>query len=55
MESFFYTQGFSQSRVRNYGDFARIEVNENEIEKIGFAYITFDLDGYRSGSMNEVL
>lgn len=68
-ESFFYSLGFRQSRVRNYGDLARIEVEENEIEKItknrktilaklkeiGFSYITLDLEGYRSGSMNEVL
>ncbi len=68
-ESFFYSLGFRQSRVRNYGDLARIEVEEQEIEKItknrktivaklkeiGFSYITLDLEGYRSGSMNEVL
>jgi len=68
-ESFLYSLGFSQSRVRNYGEQARIEVAEHEIEDIvknrsaivsklkgiGFTYITLDLQGYRSGSMNEVL
>ncbi len=60
-----------QLRVRHYGDTARIEVflqdlnfyledkNKNEIittfKKIGYTYITFDLEGFRSGSMDEVL
>lgn len=68
-ETFFYSLGLTQSRVRNYGDLARIEVYDHEIEtvarnrkaivsklkEIGFTYITLDLQGYRSGSMNEVL
>jgi uncharacterized protein len=68
-ESTLYSLGFRQSRVRNYGDMARIEVDEEEIEKIvqyrksivsrlkelGFVYVTLDLVGYRSGSMNEIL
>jgi len=68
-EALFYTLGFSQSRVRNYGDTARIEVYAGEIENVvknreaivsklkglGFSYVTLDLEGYRSGSMNEVL
>jgi len=68
-ETFLYSLGISQSRVRNYGDLARIEVFEYEIEKItenrkavvsklkelGFSYITLDLQGYRSGSMDEIL
>jgi uncharacterized protein len=68
-ESFLYSLGFSQSRVRNYGEQVRIEVAEPEIEQvvknrnaivsklkeIGFTYITLDLQGYRSGSMNEIL
>jgi uncharacterized protein len=58
-----------QLRVRMHGDIARIEVHKDELRKIleqqtavtgklhslGFAYITLDLDGYRSGSMDEVL
>jgi uncharacterized protein len=68
-ETFLYSLDFRQSRVRNYGDTARIEVDEDEIAKVftnrkkivarlrelGFVYITLDLAGYRSGSMNEVL
>jgi uncharacterized protein len=59
--------GFSQIRVRKHGDIARIELLEDEMEKlfglkekvikelrrIGFKYITVDLEGYRSGSMDE--
>ena len=62
--------GFSQLRVRIHGEnLARIEVPPAEIEKIiknremiiqkfrqiGFLYVTLDLQGYRMGSMNEVL
>lgn len=63
--------GFSQVRVRHHGDIARIEVPENEIPKMlkypvrkkitsavkkaGFKYAALDLQGYRTGSMNEVL
>lgn len=57
--------GFSQIRVRTHGDIARIELLEDEMEKLfglkekvirelrgtGFKYITVDLEGYRSGSM----
>lgn len=68
-EMLLYSLGFSQVRVRNYKDIARIEVREDEMEKvlkdrgkivsgfkkIGFIYISLDLKGYRSGSMDEVL
>jgi len=61
--------GFTQVRVRIHGPVARIEVNPEEMERlwkererilasfrsIGFPYVTMDLAGYRSGSMNEVL
>lgn len=63
--------GFSQVRVRRHGDIARIEVKPQEIEKffkgtvasgaakrlkdLGFKYVTVDLQGYRTGSMNEAL
>ncbi|HTX43634.1 MAG TPA: ATP-dependent sacrificial sulfur transferase LarE, partial [Methanocella sp.] len=61
--------GFRQVRVRFYGDTARIEVPEGDIEslvkhsaevirglkKAGFTYVTLDLQGFRSGSLNEVL
>jgi uncharacterized protein len=61
--------GFSQVRVRSHGDLARVEISRNEfqrafehIDKItmilkqsGFAYQCLDLQGYRTGSMNEVI
>jgi uncharacterized protein len=68
-EEVLYSLGFRQSRVRNYGEMARLEVDEDQIEKVvehrqtivkrlkelGFVYVTLDLVGYRSGSMNEIL
>jgi uncharacterized protein len=68
-EAFLHTSGFSQFRVRMHGNIARIEVLNDEIPKllalhdtlaktfktIGFAYVTLDLEGYRSGSMDEIL
>lgn len=63
--------GFRQIRVRHHGDIARIEVSPEErmkffdtsvMDKVakelkgyGFKYVTLDLLGYRTGSMNEVL
>ncbi len=61
--------GLTQLRVRSHGDLARIEVPPDAIPRlaaraaeiaaafknIGFAYVTLDLRGYRTGSMNEVL
>ena len=61
--------GFAQTRVRHHDNVARIEVTPEEItelvmhrEKIqlkltslGFAYVSLDLRGYRTGSMNEEL
>ena len=61
--------GLTQLRVRSHGDMARIEVPPSDIprlaaraseiaaafKELGFAYITLDLRGYRTGSMNEVL
>jgi pyridinium-3,5-biscarboxylic acid mononucleotide sulfurtransferase len=70
-EQFLLDLGFRQIRVRHHGDIARVEVNVeernkfcdidmmdkvgNELKKIGFKYVTLDLLGYRTGSMNEVL
>lgn len=69
-EQFLLEKGFKQLRVRIHGEnLARIEVLPDEMEKllllhseivenlkkIGFAYITMDLQGYRTGSMNEVI
>jgi uncharacterized protein len=61
--------GFEQFRVRLHGNIARIEVHKDDMGKIlvqqpavvrklktlGFSYVTLDLEGYRSGSMDEVL
>jgi uncharacterized protein len=61
--------GIRQVRVRVHGGVARIEVLEDEMEKVllsrdriakelkkaGFKYVALDLQGFRSGSMNEVL
>ncbi|MBU3145045.1 ATP-dependent sacrificial sulfur transferase LarE [Clostridium sp. CF012] len=70
-EQFLLDLGFKQIRVRHHEDIARVEVNAeerdkffdikimdkvgNELKSIGFKYITLDLLGYRTGSMNEVL
>jgi uncharacterized protein len=61
--------GFTQFRIRSHGDLARIELTGREMEKgwqsrqtisdlcheAGFVYVAIDLDGYRTGAMNEVL
>jgi uncharacterized protein len=63
--------GFHQVRVRIHGKMARIEVLPQELERIvqpeirnnvteqfkkfGFTYVTLDLFGYRTGSMNETI
>ncbi len=61
--------GFAQVRVRHHGNVARIEVTPEEITELvehrdkiqlkltslGFAYVSLDLRGYRTGSMNEEL
>ena len=70
-EQFLLDLGFRQIRVRHHGDIARVEVNVeernkffnieimdkvgNELKSIGFKYVTLDLLGYRTGSMNEGL
>ena len=70
-ESFLRRQGLKILRVRHHGTIARIEVGPEEMQcfsetefrtrvitelkQIGYAYITLDLEGFRSGSMNEVL
>ncbi|MCR5826318.1 MAG: ATP-dependent sacrificial sulfur transferase LarE [Oscillospiraceae bacterium] len=60
--------GFAQYRVRVHGDLARIEVLPRELPRLvahaaalhdalralGFRFVTLDLGGYRSGSMNPV-
>lgn len=66
-EQFLFDLGFTQFRVRLHGELARIEVlpvdfgnlvshREDIISKLkglGFKYISMDLEGYRTGSMNE--
>jgi uncharacterized protein len=63
--------GFRQFRVRHHGELARLEVEPSEIERAldphirtriveglrnaGFRYVSLDLEGYRSGSLNAVL
>ena len=68
-ENILHDLGFSNLRVRLHGKIARIELIPEEFEKAvgnrhqivdllqdcGFSYITLDLKGYRSGSMDEVL
>lgn len=63
--------GFRQFRVRFHNELVRIEIAKDELEralspeiaaqftaifkKLGFKYVTLDLEGYRQGSLNEVL
>ena len=63
--------GFAQVRVRHHGNLARIEIAREDLERAltlsvmermteavrgaGFLYVTLDTQGYRSGSMNDVL
>lgn len=69
-EQLLLDMGFHQLRVRIHGgNLARIEVMPEELRKVldhrleiteklkgyGFAYVTLDLLGYRTGSMNETL
>jgi pyridinium-3,5-biscarboxylic acid mononucleotide sulfurtransferase len=66
-EEFIKGVGVSQVRVRHHGNMARIEVTRNDLDTIlreqesivhrlkeyGFTYVALDLEGYRTGSMNE--
>lgn len=70
-ERFMKELGFREFRVRYHGDLARIEVAQNEFprwfekatrdavvqkfKEIGFQYVSLDLQGYRTGSLNEAL
>ena len=70
-ESALHALGFPQVRVRHHGNLARIEIAREDLTRalsldmldnitallrpIGFLYITLDTQGYRSGSMNDVL
>ena len=68
-EKFLQSLGFKQLRVRHHGHIVRIEVDKTAIgqamqqmdkisrkfEELGYTYVTLDLKGYRTGSMNAVL
>jgi uncharacterized protein len=70
-EEFLHSLGYRQVRVRHHGDLARIEVEppalealaleENrravveKLKSLGYLYVTLDLAGFRSGSLNEGL
>ena len=68
-EEYLKSRGFGQLRVRSHGRMARIEASKKDMAKaidgsdeiarvlkaIGFDYVSLDLQGFRSGSMNEVL
>lgn len=70
-EQFLYDLGFTQFRVRHYGETARIELlneempkifeNDNrekitaQLKKLGFSYVTLDLSGFKSGNMNNAI
>jgi uncharacterized protein len=70
-EAALHALGFTQLRVRHHGELARIELTRDELPRalslelldrisrdlraLGFRYITLDLEGFRSGSMNALL
>ncbi|SDY34070.1 uncharacterized protein SAMN02910264_02002 [Ruminococcaceae bacterium YAD3003] len=70
-EKFIKDLGFTGIRVRVHGDIARIEADPDdivlltyartrkeiseELKRLGFKYVAIDMEGYRTGSMNEVL
>jgi uncharacterized protein len=70
-ENVLHDADFHDVRVRHHGDVARIEVGADEIprffrnglresvvkalKKLGYRYVTLDLQGFRSGSGNEAL
>jgi pyridinium-3,5-biscarboxylic acid mononucleotide sulfurtransferase len=61
--------GFGQLRVRHYGDLARIELDSSDlpiavsrrdevvaaVKAAGYRYVTLDLEGFRSGNLNQAL
>ncbi|MCX5699280.1 MAG: ATP-dependent sacrificial sulfur transferase LarE [Candidatus Omnitrophica bacterium] len=68
-EAYLIAQGFRQVRLRHHNDMCRIEVDKSGIRRLfnkreriiarlkdlGYNYITVDLEGYRRGSLNEVM
>ncbi|MHB9036405.1 MAG: ATP-dependent sacrificial sulfur transferase LarE [Armatimonadota bacterium] len=71
VENYLFDHGFRVLRARHHGEVLRLELGPEEMllmqdsdtraacvdyaKKHGFAYVTLDLEGFRSGSMNEVL
>ena len=67
-EEFLHELGFDKVRIRTYDDFARIEIDKDQIEKmsksetrtviiprlkeLGYNFICLDLEGFRSGSFD---
>ena len=68
-ESALRALGFGQLRVRHHGDAARLEVEPAALDEVvarrdevvaavraaGFTFVSLDLEGFRSGSLNRVL
>ena len=70
-EEALHAMGFPQVRVRHHGELARVEIAREDLSRalslpilagitaalrpLGFRYVTLDMEGYRSGSMNAVL
>jgi uncharacterized protein len=70
-EEALHALGFRQVRLRHHGDVARVEIDPAELPRaldadmarrisavirpLGFRWVTLDLDGYRSGSLNDAL
>ena len=68
-EAYLRKMGFEVVRVRDHGGIARIEIMPDEmlrfleirddvaskLKELGFSYVTLDIKGFRSGSMDEVL
>jgi uncharacterized protein len=70
-EEALFAMGFRQFRVRHHGELARIEIAREELDRmlslsmfqqasealtrLGYKYVTLDMEGYRSGSMNALL
>ena len=68
-EEFLRREGYRQVRVRHHGEIARLEIGPDELERAfaerekisaelldaGFLYVTLDLAGYKSGSLNVAL
>jgi uncharacterized protein len=70
-EHFLRSKGFKQLRVRHHDTIARIEIEPKDFlallddsvrdeiteyfKSIGYSYVTMDMNGFRSGSLNEIL